>query len=239
MVRKTIAGLVIILSLAVSGWLMPSKVMAITNEERIQKLDDKFINGEISEEIYKRLLKKYKGESTETKKVADKEVKPVAGNIIKNWSFEDAAAEIPVDWKISEEASRLQCTADSSTANSGNSSLRLSSSNTTYWQEGMVQELSLQPGKSYLVSFWYKGDNVISTEGTACVLSLECLMPDGKYKAQYIEPPHHQITNQWKSAAKKITVPSNIKDGKGRIMLRLYRGSGTLWYDDVVVKPVN
>jgi len=238
MQRKTRVVLVIVLSLTLTAWLVSSNVMAMTSEERIQKLDDKFIDGEISEETYKRLLKKYRGDTgaPETKKVAAEEVKPVAGNMIKNWSFEETSAGMPADWELSDKINRLQCELDTSTGHSGSSSIRLSCPTTTYWQEGMVQNLSLQPGKSYLVNFWYKGENVVATEGVTCVVSFEYLMPDGKYKAQYIEP--RQIINQWKTAAKKITVPSGAQAGKGRIMLRLYRGSGTLWYDDVVVKEV-
>ena len=65
MARKIIAGLVIFLSLTVSGWLIPLKARALTNEGKIQMLRDRFIKGELSGETYKRLLKKYREGTTQ------------------------------------------------------------------------------------------------------------------------------------------------------------------------------
>jgi len=61
------------------------------------------------------------------------------------------------------------------------------------------------------------------------------------YKAfRYLEPvpKSKQVPTQWQVARKKVTVPSNAETGKGRIKLKLWEGTGILWYDDVVVRAV-
>lgn len=227
--------------MAASCWLITSKALALSNEERIQLLDNKFIKGEMSEEEYKRLLKKYTGVkgSTNEVKVAPEKVQPVAGNIVENWSFEHSKNEMPVDWKLS--MSPANCKIDNTTAHSGNSSLKIFCSSIV-WGKGILQETPFFPGKSYLVSFWYKGKNVVPKDREGSVLmALEYYDTQAKkYKPIYIcpLPKLKQVPTDWKRAMKKITIPSHAEAGKGNIEFRLYKGTGVLWYDDVVVKPM-
>jgi len=67
MQSKIMVRIGVVLILAVGCWLLLSKGLALTNEERIQMLRAKFIQAEISQETYIRLLEKYKGASASTK----------------------------------------------------------------------------------------------------------------------------------------------------------------------------
>jgi len=66
-------------------------VYAITDQERLQLLEDKFLAGEVSEEVYLELRKKYMGVKEETKKT------------LKTFSFDfegDTPGAVPQGWKI-------------------------------------------------------------------------------------------------------------------------------------------
>jgi len=76
-----------ILVIAIVCLLVSSNVLALTNEERIQMLRDRFSKGEISKEAYKRLLKKY-GEETNSK---TEEAKSGIGEMIRVDSDESRA----------------------------------------------------------------------------------------------------------------------------------------------------
>jgi len=238
--RKIRIALILISVAMMSGWLISSEVMALTNEERIQMLDDKFIRGEISEKTYLELKKKYGGETTEgskEKQAETKEAKPVVTeNIVKNCSFEESVVGRPANWRAI--SSSLKYGVDNSTAHSGNSSLKISCPNIVRGYH-VTQELAFEPGKSYLVSFWFKGENVVPTKAEGAVIVRLDYYDGTKYKAfRYVEPvpKSKQVPAQWQAASKIVKVPSNAEAGKGRIELRLWDGTGTLWYDDVVVK---
>jgi len=239
MKKEITAGLGAVLLIAVSCCLMPLKALAITNEERIQKLDDKFIDGEISEETYKRLLQKYGGgaESSQPKAEA-KSVQEVAGNLVKNFSFEKLAFDgFPEGWTIPERKpdnkfQRIEVS--TSVAHSGKNSMNLSCTPMQYGTDKVAQELTLKPGKKYKVVFWAKGENVQrapANNGRACVANLDYKTKGGKFKPIYVES---HSSNEWKVTTKIVEIPDDASE-EGRICLRLFWASGTLWFDDVVV----
>jgi len=235
----TIAGL--ILFVAIVCCLAPSKVLALSNEEKIQKLDDKFINGEMSEETYKRLLKKYRGK-TDEEKPAQEKTKPVeeaAENLVKNFSFEEQTDDGSAKaWEIQHKGSTVvNIGLNTENSHTGKNSMRFSSDSTSHSTEVAGQRIPLQPGKKYKVVFWAKGDNLKSApkaDGTPCVVNLDYKTKDGKLQPLYIEP---KIGNEWKMVAKVVKIPSDALEG-GDVSLRLYMATGTLWIDDVVVAPL-
>jgi len=241
MKAKMTGGMILVL--AVSCWLLPSKLLSVTNEERIQMLDDKFIKGEISEEAYNRLLKKYGG-ATEpaAAKPATAPVKDVPGNLVKNFSFENLASDgFPEGWAIQWKMQKKdmpnkfqRIEVSTSEAHDGEKSMSFSCSPVTYGTDRVFQELPLKPGKKYKVVFWAKGKSLQSdpkADGTPCVVVLEYKAKDGKLKPLYIEP---KIGNEWKIVAKVVKIPGDALEG-GQIGLNLYYASGILWIDDVVV----
>ena len=122
-----------------------------------------------------------------------------------------------------------------SVAHSGKNSMKCSN-HMPYGTDKIAQELTLKPGKKYKVVFWAKGDRLesASTDGMPCVVTIEYQEKDGKIKPIYIEP---RIGNQWKLTAKIVKIPDDASE-EGRICLKLFWASGTLWFDDVVVTPL-
>jgi len=236
MQSRIIAGL--ILFAAINCWLVPSKVLALTNEERIQQLDDKFIGGEISEETYKRLLQKYGGGAESSQlKAETKPVQEVAGNLVKNFSFENLALDgFAEGWAMTgtkQGGAHQKVEVSTSVAHSGKNSMKFSN-HMPYGTDLIAQELTLKPGKKYKVVFWARGENVQrapANNGKACVANLDYKTKGGKFKPIYIEPP---IGTEWKVTAKIVKIPDDASE-EGRICLRLFWASGTLWFDDVVV----
>ena len=234
--RTIIAGIILVVT--ASCLVITPKAFALSNEERIQKLDDKFINGEISEQTYKRLLKKYRGK-TDEEKPAQEKIKPVeevAENLVKNFSFENLASDsFAEEWTL-DEAKQGQVEMSTSEAHSGKNSMKFSSQN-QYGARKAMQNLPLEPGKKYKVVFWAKGKSLQSApkaDGMPCVVNLDYKTKDGKLKPLYIEP---KIGNEWKMVVKVVKIPSDALEG-GNVSLRLYMASGTLWIDDVVVAPL-
>ena len=224
--------------MVINFWLVSSNVLALTNEERIQMLDDKFIAGEISEETYKRLLEKYGGATASSKpKTEAKPVQEVQGNLVKNFSFEHLASDgSPQGWVI-ERTGRYGSSASvglsTLEAHSGKSSMSFSNS-MQYGTDMVLQEIPLEPGKKYKVVFWAKGEGLQrnpKSDGMPCVVNLDYKSQDGKLKPIYIEP---KIAGEWKQVVKVLAIPGDAVEG-GRICLRLYMASGTLWIDDVAV----
>jgi len=234
---KTIVGIGIALFMLIGYSL---EALALSNEERVKMLDDKFIKGELSEETYKRLLQKYGGAAASSQPEAEaKLVKEVTGNLVKNFSFEKLASDGSAErWTIDHKHSNVvDIRVSTSVAHSGSNSMRFSSQKNYHSSEIAFQELPLQPGKKYKVVFRARGENLQSApkaDGMPCVVTVHHKTPDGKEKNIYIEP---KIGNEWKQVAKIVNIPGNALPG-GRISLRLYNASGTLWIDDVVVEQL-
>ena len=221
--------------------IINSQAFALSNEDRIQMLDDKFIQGEITEETYKRLLKKYRGKTDEEKppQAEAKPVKRVDDNLVKNFSFEEQTADgFPEGWNIKRKGSkRVDITVSTEESHTGTNSIQFYSYSHAHWGEMVIQRIHLKPGAKHKVIFWAKGKNLKrgpESDGMPCVVSVEYKGEDGKMKPVYIEP---KIGNKWKMVTKVITVPSDAP-AEGRIRLMLYCASGTLWIDDVVVAPL-
>lgn len=234
MQTKTILGTGIALLVIIS---CSSMVLALTDEERVKTLDDKFIKGEISEDTYKRLLQKYGGATASSQPKAEaKPAKEVSGNLVKNFSFETLASDgSPEGWTIDHKRSNIvDIRVSTSVAHSGNNSMRFSSQKNYHSGEITFQTLPLQPGKKYKVVFWAKGENLQrspTADGMPCVVNIDYKTQDGKLKSIYIEP---KVGNEWKQVGKMVSIPADSLPGE-RISLRLYNASGTLWIDDVEV----
>ena len=237
MQMKTIVGIGIALFMLIGYSL---EALALTDEERVKMLDDKFIKGELSEETYKRLLQKYGAATTSSQPKAEtKSAKEVTGNLVKNFSFETLGSDGSAEgWTIEHKNSNVvDIMVSTSVAHSGNNSMRFSSQKNYHGGEIAFQELPLQPGKKYKVVFRARGENLQSkpkADGKPCVVTIDHQAPDGKLKSLYIEPT---TGNEWKQVAKIVSIPGDALPG-GRVSLRLYNASGTLWIDDVVVEQL-
>ena len=116
---RKIAALVLVFGLS-TFFCSLSRVSALTNEEMIKLLDERFVKSEISEENYDRLRKKYGDtDAVPTKPAKAIRVKGITGNLIQNSGFELDADNngIPDGW--SEGGEKVVCKV-SSDSYSGN-----------------------------------------------------------------------------------------------------------------------
>jgi len=213
---------------------------ALTNQEKLKLLKERFLKGEIDQDLYKELRKKYEGGAAEVSK-ADVEAKPVqevAGNLVKNFSFERLSSDGSAEgWTIDESSSLEPVEVSTSDAHGGKNSIKFAARKTK-GTKPIFQEIPLKPGKGYRVVFWAKGENLQrdpKADGRPCVVQLDYQAQDGKLKPIYIEP---QIGNEWKRVVKTVNIPGDALEG-GKISLMLYYASGTLWIDEVVVMPLS
>jgi len=199
---------------------MSSKALALTNEERVQMLDDKFIKGEISEEIYKRLLKKYKGDTTEGTK-AKPEAKSVQGNLLTNPGFEEGQGNNPTGW-----------IADGSPvtwANEGHSGNRCVVAKVAGWS-GWKQNVEFQPGVKYVFSGWMK-----TSGGEAKAQIVWCNTQPWVYNQAY---KYAKLGPTWKRYQLEFT-PTGITKTPTSLLLLNEGEKADLYFDDVSLTAVS
>ena len=220
-------------TLACSLLIMSTIALALTNEERLQLLQDRFLKGEISEKAYyeiKAQLEKKLGKTGVESKPS--EVKPsqaVEGNLIKNGNFEEDkdGDGIPDNWE--KWGSRVTYLMDDEEKHSGNYSGKLTSVRKIA-NEGYKQTVIVQPGQKYEFTVWAKGGGDLQyfQGDSGPIVSFSG-------GGGFIEKRKAFNVPTWLKLSKVVTGP---KEGKIRISMYLYQCSGTVWFDDAVLKPI-
>ena len=232
-VRKGWTWIVVIGMLGV--FVVSGQVLALTDAERLQLLEDRFLKGEISEKAYYELKAKYEGGKKETKKGTGEStlpVKEIPGNVIKNASFEIDSDEngIPDGWK-KVAGGTTKMTLDNTTVHSGKLSAKIKSTQpdeTSEW----FQEVAVEGGKTYLFKCWYKSQEVKGGHSLAFAFYYTPIHP--KYK-DWITWAGDIRTRDWTLYEKKIEVPGGVT--KVRVRLLNCGQMGTVWFDDVYFGP--
>jgi len=228
--------LVLMFALFSFCFLIP-RVSALTNEEIIRHLDERFARGEISEENYNRLRKKYGDTDTvSTKPTEEKKtvaVKEVAGNLVKNASFEEDTDNnnIPDKWKIFKWGSKTRRTIiDSSVGHSGSSSARVEAPADFVSGAGFQQAVSVTPGKKYRLTAWCKSANFTRKKPTAEGGALHAKF-NNNGGHQFIDLMMLRENTDWVKVSKIVTVPemSDI----ATIQANGYDFKGIIWFDDI------
>jgi len=253
---RTIVGLGIGLVVAVSCWLVPSKVLALTNEEMVRQLDERFIKGEIPADLYRELRKKYTGggSTPQAQAAPARPVKEPKGNLLKNFSMEEDSDsnKIPDSWQVYRhpDASRpFVVVLDSQVNHSGDKSVRFEF-NSEQCYGGITQTIKTEPGKKYLISCWLKGQNMKGSDAFILQASahpneLVAGMVEGKKLVKGTRVVSKAFygakgTFDWRRmVAKTEPVPEGMQ--YLRIYLRHYNpaANSTEWIDDFVVVPVD
>ena len=217
-------------------------VYALSNEEIIRSLDERFAKGEISEKVYLELKAQYG-------KVGEKEAKPTPtpvkeepGNLLKNGSFELDADDdgMPDDWE-KYQPQKAYFGLDTEVFHSGKSSFSLSCEKIPR-VVGITQTVDVTAGKKYEASCWVKGEDLeVAFPGTEYVFFLfEYQWLDSNSKtisSEYLEFNALKNLKDWVLVKDKVrTAPANAV--KARMLIGMYRVNGTCWYDDVVVREV-
>ena len=224
------------------------KESTFTDEQRLQLLQDRFLKGEISEKAYyeiKAQLEKKLGKPGEEPKVGKareearvSEVKPiptvaVAGNLLKNGSFEEDndADGMPDGWE--KWGNKVTYLMDDEEKHSGNYSGKLTSVRKIS-NEGWRQTVTVEPGKKYQFTAWAKGGSDLQyfqgDSGPVVMFS-----GGGKMTGFIEQGKALKASPVWLKLSKVVT---GSPEGKINISMYLYMCSGTVWFDDVVLKPV-
>jgi len=136
-----------------------SLALAMTNEEKLEKLEEKFLNGEISEELFKRLEKKYKGETAPTIPTLATAPK-VEGNLVTNGNFETpdpANPSKPLGWHQGNEHCQWV-----DGGRNGGKCVRLEPESYVNYFYGWFCPIEVKPHTKYKVSLWVKSENADS-----------------------------------------------------------------------------
>ena len=232
---KRISVCVTVLSVC-SLLLMSTIALGLTDEERLQLLQDRFLKGEISEKAYyeikAQLEKKLGKTTTEAKPSEVTPIQVVASNLLKNGSFEEDkdGDGMPDGWE--KWGGRVTYLMDDEEKHSGSYSGKLTSVR-KIGNEGWKQTVTVQPGKKYEFTVWAKGGRDLQyfqgDSGPTVMFS------GGKGWNGIQKSKALKAAPTWLKLSKVVTGPA---EGKMDISMYLYMCSGTVWFDDAVLKLV-
>lgn len=239
---KLIALLTIVLGLSAFGF-------ALTNKEKAKNLDEKFIKGEISEQRYMELKKKYAAEKS-VPEPQTKQVEKKAGNLVKNPGMEKDSNEdmMPDNWQkqgyFGYRDGALVIDLDSDVKRSGNKSLCFTFPSKSH-HGGISQVIKIEPGKKYLFGLWLKGENLKGGDAfimTTSSHSIDPGMEDKGTSVVYKEFRGNEAKGSFdwrRMLVKTKTLPENAK--YLRIYICNYQAdiSSKVWIDDVVLLPLD
>jgi len=221
-------------------------VYGLTDEERLQLLEDKFLKGEVSEDIYRKLLKKYeektgKGETKpQAPKEAEPQVKKASKDLIINGGFEEedeAGLGVAAGWKP--RYMRKWIVLDDMVKHSGEKSVKFgmpeggSSGTVECWR----QKPKVQGGKPYRIKFWCKSENFQAKD--CSFNNIVFLDGEGKNLKQHWIGVHKMRGSQdWTKFELNAPAPAGAVEAQLSLGVYFYQASGTLWYDDVSIIPL-
>ena len=226
-------SIVIAFCVSVVGYVVPNISWALTDEEILKRLDERFVSGEISEKAYYELKAKYEGK--EEKGTAEgKALEEIPGNLIKNSSFEEEAEGKPSHWQIVKQESGIEIGSDNGMSHSGGKSLFLSFTQPTTGEVSQEFAIEIEGGKTYILSCWIKSEGY---RGSGA-LHMPCYYTPGtpKYK-DWIMIPGKLCggTKDWGKFETKLEIPSPVKKVKLKIISE--KMTGKLWIDDISFSP--
>ena len=121
------------------------------------------------------------------------------------------------------------------TETEGSASLKLE--NATRSNQHAAQQVTLVKGQSYLLKAAIKIENVISSGGgTGAFISLGLTDSNSIARIGYYGNGEEYGTNDWFEFSSSFTA---LEDGVYTLRIRLWGSSGTMWTDDVSLKPID
>jgi len=243
------SGRLILTLLLISFCGLSSLVFALTDEEMVRQLDEKFLKGEIPVDVYRELKKKYTGggSTPQAQAAPNRPVKEPKGNLLKNFSMEEDSDgdNMPDGWrKWGAGCDNLVIIGlDSEVKYSGDKSVRFNFQQSASNDGRISQVVKVEPGKSYLLSCRLKGENLRGSDGflmSAYYFPTKPGPDDKGIQAANKTFYGEKGTFDWKAMAMKIKpLPANAQ--YLRVIVRFHMGTpGTkAWIDDVVLMPVD
>jgi len=244
--RRNVGKLILLLVLFCG---LSSVVFALTDEEMIRQLDERFIKGEIPADLYRELRKKYTGggSTPQAQATPARPVKEPKGNLTKNFSMEEDSDgdNMPDGWRKWGAGcdNFVIIGLDSQVKYSGNNSVRFDFQQSTSNDGRISQVVKVEPGKSYLLSCRLKGEKLRGSDGFLIQTYYFPVKPSSDDKGiQAVNKTFYgeKGTFDWKAMAMKIKpLPANAQ--YLRVAIRFHMGTpGTrAWVDDAVLVPVN
>ena len=228
--------------LACSLLLISTVALALTDEERLRLLQDRFIKSEISEKAYYELkadLEKRLSKSPEQHQVIEvKPVQVIRGNLVKNGSFEeDANGDFVPDSWAKWGTKGVEVVWDNETFHSGKYALKQTAA-TKVQYSGSNQLVAVTGGKSYRFTMWAKGGEDLKYYQVDSGPVVMFGWKDSNNKdigwsggSRFIEKGRQLKANpEWQKLEAQLTAPANA--AKLSIATYLYECSGSVWWDD-------
>jgi len=218
-------GLRILVSLLILLEIV-SLAFALTNEEKLNLLEERFLKEEISEKAYLELKKKYEGEKPE----ATVELK-AGEQVLKNPGFEEVVGNLPTAWISDNWASvPMKFSIDSQVAHSGKYSARLD----TDLPEGrgaFYQDVPVKGGDIYTLRVWARSKNLAHGKRGAFAAIACDFAPVGVKPRYYISLQKSLAGDKdWTEVVMRDIV---VPEGATKASITLIHSRGTLWFDDV------
>ncbi len=153
------------------------------------------------------------------------------GNLIKNSGFEidDNHDGFPDNWSTWIKDSNASWCIDKEVSHTGKSSLKIQAE--VPGRYFVVQRITgLQPGKTYLLKFWVKTENLEGDAAVTCDYGPVAAKP-----RPYVSLLKMQGSKDWKEFTNYSTVPI----GSTWADICLIHTKGTIWFDDIEFKMVD
>lgn len=157
---------------------------------------------------------------------------PSTDNLLTNPGFEDWTGDLPVGW---DNAYNTLVTKETEIKHSGNNSVKHTATATAKIQ----QEVAVEAGKTYKISYWYLDNDVNAKsriysywvgEGTSTLQDNAAELRPNTYSDDSAD---------WKQVSIQLTAPAGAT--KLRFEVRTYKGTdvgGSVYYDDMEVSEV-
>lgn len=198
-----------------------SCVFALTNEEKLNLLEEKLLKGEVSEKTYLDLKKRYEGEKPVVEMKSGEQV-------LKNPGFEKVVGNLPADWLTDNWAGvPMKFSVDSGIAHTGKYSARLDAdlpARGVFYQDVLVKS-----GEVYTLKLWVKSKNLAPGKAFAAVA---CDFSPVGAKPRYYQSLSKEFegTRDWT----EVIMPDIlVPDGATKVSISLIHSRGTIWFDDV------
>jgi len=155
-------------------------------------------------------------------------------NLLANGSFETATNGLPNNWNVNRFSGTTELGVDSTVSRDGAQSLRFSAAATA--RAAVTQFVSVAENRTYDLGFWLKTNNIVSTD-RGVTIRIQYFNANFAQigSAQYIDGT--KGTNDWQQIKALLQAPAGAM--RLAIDIFIWNASGTVWYDDVILRPTN
>ena len=154
-------------------------------------------------------------------------------NLIANGGFEEFSSSRPKHWSMPNQLAASQ-KEGSRPGGSGKYVLRLYATGGSFYTKdpnnpGVSGGAKVESGKTYRLSFWYKGAN----KGLSFGVQFSWYKgKEFRSRSEWIEVKVNE-TDKWTNEVSSITVPDDVDTGELKFRIDRHSSSGQLFFDDV------